>query len=417
MRSVTVALIAVAASAQTYTNEIAPLIEKRCGGCHAGEAKMGEFSVNTFATLMSGGNHGKPVVAGRAEESLLYQIVIGKAYPRMPMDGTTLSDGETNLIRDWINAGAKGPTSPEPVRPVSSAAPLIRPKGPVKNQIFSIAWQPNGNILALAGYRTVTLIDSQTRKPVATLEGHADTVRSVAFSKDGKFLAAAGGFCAKKGEVKIWNVEPRSVVATISGHDDCIYGLAFSPDGRILATSSYDKLIKLWDPATGKEIRTLKDHIDSIYALQFTPDGKRLVSGAADRTVKIWDVASGKRLYTFSEALDGINTIAIDPTGKYVAAGGLDKTIRIWRMDEINGELTQSLMAHEDAILKLAWSPDGKSIASSSADKTIKILKSDDLSEIKLMPNQSDWAYGLQFSSDGRQLAVARMDGTVEVIR
>ncbi len=417
MRIISIALTAISAMAQNYTKDIAPLIEKRCGGCHAGEAKMGEFSVNNFASMMSGGNHGKPVIPGKADESLLYQMVVGKAYPRMPMDGTTLSDGEANLIRDWINAGGKGPTTPEPARPLLSAAPSIKPKGAVKQPLFSMAWQPGGGLLALAGYRQVTLADAMSGKTQATLPGHADTVRSVAFSADGKRLAAAGGFCAKSGEVKIWDVSTRTVTVTIQGHDDCIYGLAFSPAGDVLATSSYDKLIKLWDPTTGKEIRTLKDHIDSVYALQFTPDGKRLVSGAADRTVKIWDVASGKRLYTFSDALDGINTIAIDPTGKYVAAGGLDKTIRIWRMDEINGELTQSLMAHEDAILKLVWSPDGKSIASSSADRSIKILKSSDLSEVKLIPKQSDWAYGLQFSPDGRQLAVARMDGTLEVIR
>ena len=81
---------------------------------------------------------------------------------------------------------------------------------------------------------------------------------------------------------------------------------------------------------------------------------QRLISGAADRTVKVWDVATGERLYTLSEPQDGLNTIALDPTGKFVAAGGLDKTIRIWTLGDKGGTLVNSLIAHEDAILKLA---------------------------------------------------------------
>ena len=77
-----------------------------------------------------------------------------------------------------------------------------------------------------------------------------------------------------------------------------------------------------------------------------------------------------------------LNTIALDPTGKFVAAGGLDKTIRIWSLGPKSGALVNSLIAHEDAILRLAYSPDGKFIVSSAADKTIKVFKAGDLTEI-----------------------------------
>jgi WD40 repeat protein len=407
---------AAALAAVDYATEIQPLLGKRCGGCHAGEAKMGELSIGTFALLQRGGNHGKGVVPGKPDESPLYTYITGKSYPKMPMDGTTLADGEIALIKTWIEEGAKGPAPGSEIAPAAKALAIaVKPRGVVRPQVFALAWQPGAKVVALAGHRKVTLANAATGMAIAALEGHAGTVRNTAFSRDGKWLAAAGGICAKQGEVKIWNVEKREAAITIAGHSDCIYGLAFSPDGKLLATSSYDKLIKLWDTATGQEVRTLKDHIDAVYALAFTPDGKRLVSGSADRGVKIWDVASGKRLYTFSESLDVINTIAIDPTGKFVAAGGIDKSIRIWRMDESGGELMQSLMAHEDAILKLAWSPDGKTIVSSSSDKSIKVFSASNLTELERLSGQSDWVYGLEFSPDGKQLAAARMDGSYTV--
>src|SRR5271168_2594673 len=133
------------------------------------------------------------------------------------------------------------------------------------SQIYSLSWSPDGTTIALGGYKETRLVDAHTKKTVATLAGSAEAVRSVAISRDGKLLAAAGGLPARKGEVKIWNLSSQALSTTISGHSDCIYGVAFSPDGATLASASYDKLIKLWDVSTGKEIRTLKDHVDSIY--------------------------------------------------------------------------------------------------------------------------------------------------------
>src|SRR5215207_6051258 len=90
--------------------------------------------------------------------------------------------------------------------------------GAPKSQIFSLAYSPDGGLLALGGYKDVVLLDAGTRKPLATLTGHAETVRSLSFSRDGKLLAAAGGVAGRKGEVKVWDVGTRAAVATVTGH-------------------------------------------------------------------------------------------------------------------------------------------------------------------------------------------------------
>ncbi|MEO8129366.1 MAG: c-type cytochrome domain-containing protein, partial [Bryobacteraceae bacterium] len=314
-----VLLAAASAQAQSFTKDVAPIFSKNCSGCHAASVKMGSLDLETFEGIQRGGNHGTIIVPGKSGESRLYTMLTGESKPLMPMGGPKLAAGEIEAVKLWINAGAKPPApGEEPLQPVN-ATPSIKPKAQLRPQIFALDYQPGGKLIALAGYKEVRLVDA-AGKPVATLTGHAETVRAVAFSKDGKLLAAAGGLPARKGELKIWDVEQRKLLVTINGHTDCVYAVAFAPDGKSIATSSYDKLIKLWDVETGKEIRTLKDHIDAVYALAFTPDGKQLVSGAADRTVKIWDPATGERLYTFGEPTDGINTVAIDPTGKMVAA-------------------------------------------------------------------------------------------------
>ena len=281
-------------------------------------------------------------------------------------------------------------------------------------QTYSLAWSPDGRTLALGGYKEVRLVDAGSKKTVATLSGMLEAVRALAFSRDGKLLAAAGGLPARKGEVKIWDAAGQREIAAISGHSDCIYAAAFSADGAQLATASYDRLIKLWDVASGKEIRTMRDHIDAIYALAFTPNGKRLITGAADRSVKVWDAATGARLYTLSDSSDAVNAIALSPDGARVAAGGADKTIRVWRLGEKEGALENTLIAHEDAILRLAWSADGK-LASAAADRTIKLFRAADLTEVRSIPKLPDWAFGLEFAPGGKQLAAGYFNGALEI--
>jgi hypothetical protein len=398
----------------SFAKDVAPILAANCAGCHSAAAKMGKLSLETYAAMQQGGQHGPILVAGKSADSKLYLLIAGKAQPAMPLGGKPLAAGEIEIIQRWIDAGAKGP-KPSEAAPISQAIPDIKPKAPVKPEIAALAWRPDGRMLALGLYKEVRLTDPQSNQTLGTLAGEAQEVRAVAFSPDGKLLAAAGGWPARSGEVKIWDVEKKGLLRTIQGHTDCIYSAAFSADGKRLATSSYDKLIKLWDVATGNEIRTLKDHIDAVYALAFTPDGKRIVSGAADRSVKVWDAATGERLYTMSEPLEGLNTIALDPTGTKVAAGGYDKTIRIWQLGEKGATLAQSLIAHEDAILRLAWSPDGKLLISSSADKTIKVFHAADLTEIKTYDKQPDWVLSLEFSPDGKSFAAGRYDGSLEI--
>src|SRR5260221_1578225 len=414
LRVTAFALLAVNLHAQEFSKDIAPIFAAYCIGCHAANLKMGSLGLDTMEGIKPGGKHVTILVPGNSAESRLSLMVAGKASPAMPLSGKSLAVGEIETIRKWIDAGAQAgpPIQVSTLNP--TAVPDIKPKVAVKPQIGAIAYRPDGKLMALGTYKEVRLADP-AGKIVGALTGHKEQVRAVAFSPDGLLLAAAGGLPARKGEVKIWDVEKRSLVRSIEGHTDCIYSVAFSPDGKTLATSSYDKLVKLWDTATGKEVRTLKDHIDAVYDLAFTPDGKRLLSAAADRTVKVWDTATGERQYTLGEPLDGLNTIAIHPSGRMVAAGGLDKTIRIWSLGDREGKLMNSLIAHEDAILRLAYSPDGKLLVSTAADKTIKIFNAADLMEIKTLAAQPDWVMSLEFAPDGKSFAAGRFDGSLTI--
>lgn len=379
---------------------------------------MGGFVMASYQTLMKGGAHGAEIIPGKSAKSRLILMVEGSLQPRMPFGGDPLAPGEIATIKRWIDAGAKGPVAGEEstLQPHLNI-PNIKPRFPEVSPVGSLAFSPDGKTLAAGGYKEVRLIDPGTGKILAKLHGAAGMVRSVAFSPDGKWLAVGGGLCQRSGEIQLWDVRADKLLRTMHSGNDCIYSVAFSPDGRVLASGSYDRLIKLWDPLSGKELRTLKDHIDAVFAVAFSPDGKWLASGSQDNSVKLWDVASGERLYTLSDPVDGISTLTFSPSGKQIAAAGYDKLIYIWNLSQTGGTLAQSLIADEDSILQIAWSPDGKEIVTSSADGSIRIRDATTLDPISVIPRQSDWVDALSLSRGGKWLAAGRFDGTLSIYR
>jgi WD40 repeat protein len=404
-------------TAASYPSVVA-ILQQKCFACHSSAAKMGSFVMESYATLMKGGKHGAEIIPGNGAKSRIILMLEGTIQPRMPFGGNPLSSSEIGTIKSWIDAGAKGPAPGEAVtlKPKLNI-PNIKPLVPEVSPVGSVAFSPDGKVLAVGGYKEVRLIEPSTGKILKRFDGAAGMVRSVAFSPDGGMLAAGGGLCQRWGEIKLWDVRTGNLLRTMRGHRDCIYSVAFSPNGKLVASGSYDKLIKLWDPATGKELRTLQDHIDAVFAVAFSPDGKWLASGSQDRSVKIWDVGSGRRLYTLSDPLDGISSIAFSPSGKKIAAAGYDKLIYIWSLSPTGGTLAQSLIADEDSILQVAWSPDGREIITSSADGSIRIRDASTLDPIAIIPRQSDWVEALSISPDGKWLAAGRYDGTLSVYR
>src|SRR5262245_23997761 len=71
---------------------------------------------------------------------------------------------------------------------------------------------------------------------------------------------------------------------TFRGHAEAVRGVAVSPDGKLLASSSDDGTIKLWDLNAKSNLATLKGHHGPVNAIAFSPDGTALASGGADQT-------------------------------------------------------------------------------------------------------------------------------------
>jgi uncharacterized membrane protein len=105
---------AIAAPEQTsFKDDVQPIFKLYCTSCHSapnGEGyKASGLDLTTYQGVMKGTKYGPMIVPGNAEYSNLMWLLDWRASPqlRMPHGKKQLPAGERDLIRAWINQGAK----------------------------------------------------------------------------------------------------------------------------------------------------------------------------------------------------------------------------------------------------------------------------------------------------------------------
>lgn len=313
----------------------------------------------------------------------------------------------------------------------------------------SIAFSPSGATIATAGTRwdgganspEITLRDARTLRPVRVIP-QAKLVQALAFSPDGKALAAATGDYRGVGATELFDPSTGDKVKSIPGSTGWVHGLAFSPDGQTLVTSGSTSVgssggylggtVTRWDLATGKEVPAEGWKVDTWRAVAFAPSGKTYAAGGgsillADKgfgLVCAWDAATGRQLWAEKGHTQAVECLAFSPDGSTVASGGMDGNV-IFR-DAATGKQQGSyhLSGRPFArALSIAYSPDGKMVAVGYGSYN----RGDRWGEVRRYGNRGEpfWerpiciadgpVTSVAFSPDGKALAAGDADGTLRV--
>ena len=275
----------------------------------------------------------------------------------------------------------------------------------------SIAVRPDGKQLATnGGGRAGKVIDVATGNTAFTLDD-AEELNQVAWSADGKKIAAA-----TSAHVRIFDAVSGAKILDCEEAGEASSLVAFAPDGKTLACASdVGTSVWIWDAVTGEPTLLIPDALQgcAIRALGFFPKSHLLAVGGIDwlatggssGALSIWDIDQKTELATFPE---GTTAIAVHPTGTRLAAATLDRTIGFFDADSL--QLVHECVGHDDTVTSIAFSPDGSMLASASDDGTIRLWDEDGV-EITMLELDSR-ATALAFSSDGTSLFAAHANTT-----
>lgn len=409
LRTCFVPAFALTAFAAGYHNDVRPILQRHCQGCHQPASKQGNLDLTTFAALAKGGNRGPAI-------PLLLDYIAGKRQPRMPMGGQPLPEDQVAVLRNWIEAGAKDDT---PAQTTATDKPPVYDQPPVIN---AVAWSPDGALLAVSGYREILLHKAGGSGPEARLLGESDRIHSIVFTKDGKTLIAAGGTPARFGEVQIWDVATRKLARSIKLTEDTVFGASLSPDNTQVAVGCTDNSLRVLDVATGKELQKIPHHENWVLSTVYGVNGKRIVSVGRDRAAKLTDATNGQFIENVNLLRGELSAIARHPTRDFVVIGGEDRTPYYYRMDRPrvmkiadDTTLIRKLEMQPGVILALAFSPDGSRIAVAGAAGEVRLYDTETGSKTGALTGHKAGIYTVAFSPDGKQIATAGFDGTVRI--
>ncbi len=284
----------------------------------------------------------------------------------------------------------------------ASAKPAPGPVGWAACTAWLPAVSPDGKRLAGIDQTGEVRIYGPDGPPITCAGGRAAGVRvRPAFSPDGKLLA-----CGDNGTVRVWDAATGQLIRTLAVGKGSVAAVAFSPDGRSLAAGGPQPGVRVWDTRTWQDRPALA--APTVFALAFSPDGEWLAVAVGTGLVQVLDVRSGAEVGQLRGSPQGAaGALAFSPDGQRLAVGGADHTVRLW-------DLRPLAPPPADARARpVSAAPDGgfTRAAVLTADDRLRVLDGAGGAELLRVRGFKDFAESMALSPDGKRLAFSPRQG------
>jgi WD40 repeat protein len=401
----------------SFSRDIAPIFRANCSACHKPGKTKGGLDLTTYEAMMKGDKNGPVVVPHDLAASSLADDISG-AEPAMPKEGETLTEAETALVKAWILQGAAN----DALGPAIVRTPSQPPTYHTLPAIASLAWSPDGQLLAVPGHHEI-LLYTPNGDLAARLLGESPRLETVTFSHDGKTLAACGGLASEFGEIQLWDVAARKLQRSIKTARDTVYGVSFSADEQQVAVGCADKMVRVFATNDGRETMKCDNHIDWVFGTAFSQDGKQLATVSRDKAAKLIDISTGQLIDDINKPRDALICLTKHPTADMVATGGTEGKIRLFKMAARGGRLSEGDDKENSFVREfehmatplhcIAFSADGSSVACSGLSGEVRIFKTENGQRTATLKGEFGPTYALAFQPNTNLLAVGGQDGKI----
>ncbi|KAI9651270.1 WD repeat protein Lub1 [Ciborinia camelliae] len=177
--------------------------------------------------------------------------------------------------------------------------------------------------------------------------------------------------------------------ALLIGHSHNICALDVDPAGRFIVSGSWDAEARIWPLGKWECESVLRGHGGSVWAV-LVIDSETVITACADKLIRVFHT-SGKLLRTIRGSADVVRALCrlprSHPSGADFASAGNDAIIRLWTL---SGRQVAELHGHENFIYSIASTPSGE-IVSSGEDRTLRIWKANQCIQTITHPAISVW--------------------------